>query len=263
MSGDLAALDGVEARPGDSPPPLPPGDTPWWRRIRWHSTPESADAGKPSALAIFETLGAVATYSWVAMRYGTLHLTIAACVAPVLLLRTRESIRRGLRYAERYFREPQGAKVLRVSGILLTAAVILMVVASFGVFYSTASSDHNIDEVVELNEAAEVAVRRVFGDLLFDLFGWPLYAVILSVFWIATYGPLISVVTAGLLLIRPMAYRVVATFACFIERPRPTVATIPSNWYRQVFCIDSFHPPEVLPGAIFEESARNSVPTHS
>ena len=59
----------------------------------WLSTEETAEAGKTSVLAIVETLGAMAVYAWVAWNYGTLHLTIAACVAPFLLLRTQESTR--------------------------------------------------------------------------------------------------------------------------------------------------------------------------
>ena len=63
------------------------------RRWVWFSTEETAEAGKTSVLAVVETLCAMAPYAWIAWEYGTLHLTIAACVAPFLLLRTEESTR--------------------------------------------------------------------------------------------------------------------------------------------------------------------------
>jgi len=60
--------------------------------IRWHSTPESSDAGEPSVLAIVETLVVSAISYWIAWRWGTVqHIAIGACVAPLLLLRTEES----------------------------------------------------------------------------------------------------------------------------------------------------------------------------
>lgn len=71
--------------------------------FRWHSTPESSDAGEPSALAIVETLAAVSISFWIAWRWGTVqHIAIGACVAPLLLLRTEESQELALRWVEKW-----------------------------------------------------------------------------------------------------------------------------------------------------------------
>ena len=85
-------VDGSEQAGGPAAPTVDPtgmGERNWV----WFSTEETAEAGKTSVLAIIETLGAMAAYAWIAWEYGTLHLTIAACVAPFLLLRTEESTR--------------------------------------------------------------------------------------------------------------------------------------------------------------------------
>lgn len=64
--------------------------------FRWVSTPESIKANQPSALAIAETLGAMAVSVWIAVTWDTyLHIAIAASIAPFLLMRTDESCIRG------------------------------------------------------------------------------------------------------------------------------------------------------------------------
>lgn len=74
------------------------------RGWRWWSTPESVEALTVSVLAIVETLAAVAIYAWIAVEFGTLHLTISCCIAPFLLLRTPESTKRGLGWGLKLFR---------------------------------------------------------------------------------------------------------------------------------------------------------------
>lgn len=62
------------------------------RGWNWYSSVESAEAGVVSVLAIAEAIAATTVYAWIAWRFGTLHLTISACVAPFLLLRTPDSV---------------------------------------------------------------------------------------------------------------------------------------------------------------------------
>jgi hypothetical protein len=62
----------------------------------WYSSVESVESGDVSVLAILETIAASAVYAWIAWRSGTLHLTISACVAPFLLMRTDRSESRAL-----------------------------------------------------------------------------------------------------------------------------------------------------------------------
>ena len=80
------------------------GATPPWGSYRWWewvSTPESAARGIVTVLAVAETLAAMAIYVWIAVRWGTAHLVVAALVTPLLLLRTEHTIRLGLRWAFR------------------------------------------------------------------------------------------------------------------------------------------------------------------
>lgn len=67
--------------------------------IRWHSTVESVNNGEIAVLAIVEAAIAVSLTLFIAVKYQTLiHIAISASIAPLLLLRTRHSTKRGLRW---------------------------------------------------------------------------------------------------------------------------------------------------------------------
>jgi hypothetical protein len=69
------------------------------RRWMWHANLASRAAGKVSVLACVETAIAVALYWWVAIRFDThWHLLTSVFIAPLLLLRSPESIAAGLRW---------------------------------------------------------------------------------------------------------------------------------------------------------------------
>lgn len=69
--------------------------------MRLFSTNESAAAGVPSVLAIVETLVASAVLVWLSLHYNTARwLAVAVCLAPLTLLRTEDSVRRGQRWNE-------------------------------------------------------------------------------------------------------------------------------------------------------------------
>ena len=71
------------------------------RVMRLHSTKESTAAGEPSVLAIVETLLASAVLIWLSIHFNTTRwLAVAVCLAPLTLLRTEESVLRGLRWKE-------------------------------------------------------------------------------------------------------------------------------------------------------------------
>jgi hypothetical protein len=81
-----------------SPPsdhtPTPPALERGWV---WHATLDSRKAGKISVLAAVETVLACACYWWVAFRFDThWHLLTSILIAPLLLLRSPESIEKGL-----------------------------------------------------------------------------------------------------------------------------------------------------------------------
>ena len=58
-------------------------------------------------LAVSETVVASLVVGLIALRYGTLHLTVSACIAPFLLLRTTKSTEVGLMLAEKFAAIPE------------------------------------------------------------------------------------------------------------------------------------------------------------
>lgn len=66
-------------------------------RMNLHSTEETAKDGKPSVLAMFETLLAVGFSLWLGCTYGTWwHVFVSCAIAPLMLLRTDASCRLGI-----------------------------------------------------------------------------------------------------------------------------------------------------------------------
>ena len=65
----------------------------------WWSTAESVKAGVPSVFAIIETMLAVMVYWMIAWRYGTYWpLLLSAIIAPLVLLRSEESVALGVKW---------------------------------------------------------------------------------------------------------------------------------------------------------------------
>jgi hypothetical protein len=86
-----------------------------------YSTPASVRARWPSVLAFFEIAAAMAAYWWIAIRYDTQkHLWISICVAPLLLLRSKASIARGVRWITAYAEEGDTLENLTVAETLRT-----------------------------------------------------------------------------------------------------------------------------------------------
>lgn len=101
------------------------------RRWVWRATLASRAAGQWSVLACVETLLAVALYWWIAIRYGThWHLVSSVFIAPLLLLRSPESIAAGVRWflkdwfgLEGYDGWPKRKKTLWIGAVALASAV--------------------------------------------------------------------------------------------------------------------------------------------
>jgi hypothetical protein len=67
--------------------------------MRWVSSKESVAKGEVSVLAIVETLCAIALVFYLSSHFNTLRwLAIAMCVSPLLLLRTTQSSRMGIKW---------------------------------------------------------------------------------------------------------------------------------------------------------------------
>jgi hypothetical protein len=75
-------------------------DQPQHVRWRFWSTKESIEADIPSIAAIVETVVAVPLYWWITLKFGTLlPLLISVVVAPLVLLRSDQSVALGARWA--------------------------------------------------------------------------------------------------------------------------------------------------------------------
>ena len=74
--------------------------------MRWHSTPESTREGKPSVLAILETIAAMVISLIIAYHFSSVkHIAIGSCIAPLLLLSSERSSRLALNWADYIYRK--------------------------------------------------------------------------------------------------------------------------------------------------------------
>jgi len=74
--------------------------------MHWVSSKESVAKGEVSVLAIVETLCAIALVFYLSSHFNTLRwLAIAMCVSPLLLLRTTQSTRMGIRWVGRIIKD--------------------------------------------------------------------------------------------------------------------------------------------------------------
>jgi len=96
----------------------------------WYSTVESAEKLEFSVLAAVESVCAVTLSLWLAWYFQTYtHLVVAIVVAPLLLLRTEESVELGLRWFVGFsegIRRVAGrfAKLVGVAGEALSAEAL-------------------------------------------------------------------------------------------------------------------------------------------
>lgn len=56
----------------------------------------------------------------------------------------------------------------------------------------------------------------------------------------------------ALLVLSALAIRATSTVYWLAKSPRQALRAIPENWYKQTFCLDSAHPPELLPNEAHE-----------
>jgi hypothetical protein len=116
--------------------PMTP-ESPKW--VFW-STRETIDNDVPSVTAILETVIAVAAYWWIAIHFGTyLLLVVSVVVAPLVLLRTKESVLLGAKRLDTFVtrghlfpttREMFGRAERLIAGIA-TVIIALIACAAF------------------------------------------------------------------------------------------------------------------------------------
>ena len=194
----------------------------------WVSTPESFARGAVSILALLETLAAMALYAYIAFRYGTFHLTVAACIAPFLLLRTDESVRFALHHSKS-FRDSELQRPRSLPGPIRQSLICLALLA-----------------------LSAFALAPLFTEIKDQWY----IGLTVGVLFLTWFTGLFALMT---LVVPPFFMRVVATLHGIYICPGCSVANIPSNWWRQVASLDSLHPPEVLPGAILYEANQDRV----
>lgn len=171
--------------------------------FRWYSTPQSFVNGEVTVLAIIETILAMSISVGVAVWFGTLkHIAVAACVTPLLLLRTRESVERGLRWYKK-------------SSLWWAKSVE----RSCALFIDWAFSPKKVMIV------------------------W-----VASPIWVAI-GSLALLLYSFVVVVIPIVVRAAATVTVVAVHPIRSVTNIPSNWLATSVGLDSFHPPEIMPGS--------------
>ena len=90
----------------------------------WYTAQEGRDGDKISVVACMEVILSVAAYWWIAWYYDTYaHLLVSICLAPLVLLRSDESVELGLRWYERYWDRWNENLPLRHPKVLATIAI--------------------------------------------------------------------------------------------------------------------------------------------
>jgi TIR domain len=213
------------------------------RSWAWRSTVESTKAGVVSVLAVTETIIASAAYIWVAWRFGTLHLTVCACVAPFLLLRTEASVSRGLHF---FF-------VARSVTLRIQHSIYRSIVRAKGIvpkFFPRRRVEKitQIKRPIQKKRATGTLVLLIIGGCvgLILLFGVALAALALAI----AFGLVVLIPVAFFWLTLPLVIaRPIATGITALLNPLMSIYEIPRNWWNYNFLIDSTYPLEILPGS--------------
>ena len=197
----------------------------------WFSTPTSFESSKISVLAIFETVLASLVYLFIVFEFGTAHITIAVLLAPILLLRTDESVKFALEHSKSYEKSAVKNKIwpnkktqnIFVFEMLIgTIALILTISGVLGMpplWYS------------EISGGFQYMFLMAFAGFFYGMY----------------------------IYMKGIAIRIWATARCTLVNPYAALSNIPKNWWHQIVCLDTLHPPEVIPGAIEYEATKNYV----
>ncbi len=176
----------------------------WW----WWNNLEASNAGRISILALVETVLAVGLYIYVAVEYGTLHLFIAAVVAPFLLMRTKRST------------------LLAVS-----------FVKTYAGFVSRPMEFWQGNSAYQKGTYNGGKVKRIAC-----LSGWTRWLLVNFLFGHAT-----SAWTLFATLFLGFVSRIGGTIVAVITCPVESLRAIPGNWWRFVSTIDFVVTPEFVP----------------
>jgi hypothetical protein len=228
--------------------------------VRLWSSHESVRRGEPTVLAILETLAAMAVSVWIGIHFGTwMHIAMGAAIAPLLLLRTDESCRRGLRWAAAAKLRPL-VKLGEGEGRPIWRAAR----------WRAPGEEEDLEAVPQLRRKHPITVANmaVIGAVVAMLVGVIMGAVIGTVVAMVMVVAVVGVMGAAFILLTPkevarefeapistmvaatavigMVIRFAATLAEISHGPR-MIRAIPGNWWRVVVATDFVESPEFLP----------------
>ena len=251
-------------------------DTPPAEKSRnwvWHSTLATRAAGQVSVLACVETLFAVALYWWIALRYNThWHLVTSVFIAPLLLLRSPESMELGVQWFskdwfgfENYREWPVVKKFLWNGAMVLSVSTLLYFYGEWLDRTKLPESERGyLSGRGHAYAMAPIVFAYAFGFAFVGVrpragvfaraglgvvgFGSALVIGYLGVVWGVV---VIAGVIAGLIggmgagfTFRALFFRGIATLSFLIRGVR----RLPDNWRENNFLADSFLPAELIPG---------------
>ena len=261
----------------DDPPAIMP------KSWVWHSTLATRAADQVSVLAVVETLLAIVLYWWIAIRFDThLHLISSVFIAPLLLLRSPESIDAGVRWFMKdwfgqteFEKWPLAKRVcwIMVLGVITCGAtycfsseirglsqtdlqgwpqfrrttIVGTLSFAFAVAFAVAVTGAFSVVDTELRAVTPVTIAGASFALLSSSAGelpGLVAAVVLAVAAVA--GAIVALVPAiGIgLALRALVFRVIAT----VYNLPAGIRRLPANWRENNFLTDSRLPAELMPG---------------
>jgi hypothetical protein len=189
----------------------------------WFSTRETIEKEVPSVTAILETIIAVPLYWWIAFKFGSFWpLIVDAAVAPMVLLRSDQSVALGVKWFLSFERHViEGKSLLLLFAWLFIASIVLTTTfISIYVYWSS------VGTLLWFMAFIEVMVLLVFFGFLVML---PLY-----------FG--VAYIIVPLILSIPI--RVAAT----VFHLKDGIRVLPVNFRRLVLCTSPVQIPEIVPG---------------
>lgn len=250
----------------------------------WYSDKNSRNGQVVSILAIVETFIFVILTWFLAAKYEAYHLIIAISIAPLLLLKTRKSIDRGLNY---FFSETVNiheknlyadislyisAGIVFFASWIISYLYMLLNPNSWGLSYwllieipvslvlinlLIAMGDHLYN--IFLGSLASKNIIYSFIHQRITLFGiFSIIGAVGAVLIARNFFDNIEEATLLIVLflvglsalgyfISAIVCKVQATVQCFFENPIKTLISMPDNFREQILVNDIFYTPELLP----------------
>ena len=224
----------------------------------WYSRQQGRDGDKISFVACMEVVLSVAAYWTIALYFETYaHLLVSICLAPLVLLRSDDSVELGLRWYKRY-RDVSGDNLpMRPPKVLAAIAISFAFAfgfAWFGLSWATVGQKglslflwSSLIGWLAINIGIAVAVMGVGVGAVVRAMA--MVVVGMRVRAIAAVIIIVGVGVALGYLSRTIGIRVVAS-ALHLRRG---IFSLPKNWTRTLFRTDFTQAPELVPGANTQE----------